>query len=92
MLEETGWQIKDIILLKVNDNPSRPKEDRQNVAFVYFATAVEKTGEPDWESDDQQWFSWDKLPAAQDTAFDHAADIALYREYQRTGSMPPIVD
>lgn len=89
--EETGWQIKELTLLRIKDDPNRPKEDRQNVAFVYFCTATEKTGEPDWESDDQQWFAWDKIPDDEAMAFDHAEEIALYRQYQRGGMAIPIV-
>ena len=47
VMEETGWTVKDMTLLRINDSPSRPHEDRQNVAFVFFCTAVEKSGEAD---------------------------------------------
>jgi 8-oxo-dGTP diphosphatase len=81
ILEETGWQVKNLQLLTIKDNPNRPKEDRQNISFVYFCEAVEKIGEADWESDDQQWFSFDELPARENIAFDHADSIDLYQNY-----------
>ena len=56
-------------LLTIIDKPDRPKEDLQNVAFVYFCTATEKTGKPDWESDEQRWFGWDALPPTEEIAF-----------------------
>jgi 8-oxo-dGTP diphosphatase len=90
VMEETGWQIKNLILLTINDQPDRPGEDRQNIALVYFGEATEKTGEADWESDDQQWFDWDKLPPDENIAFDHAANIKLYRKYLRENFTLPI--
>lgn len=81
VMEETGWQVKDITLFRIKDNPNRPGEDRQNVAFVYLATATEKTGEADWESDEQKWFGFDELPPEDQIAFDHAENIKLYQEY-----------
>src|SRR5476651_1613578 len=80
-LEETGWKVKDLTLLRVNDSPNRPHEDRQNVAFVYFGTATEKVGEPDWESDEQKWFDWSELPPDTEIAFDHFENIKLYQKY-----------
>jgi 8-oxo-dGTP diphosphatase len=91
VLEETGWQIADLVLLRINDNPNRPKEDRQNVCFVYFGTATEKTGEADWESDERKWFSWDELPNDTDMAFDHAENIKLYRNYVQDKRPLPLI-
>ncbi len=79
--EETGWKVKDMTLLTIVDRPERPQEDRQNISFVYFCTATEKTGEPDWESDDQQWFPLDELPPAEQLAFDHGSHIKVYQKY-----------
>src|SRR5258708_9556765 len=47
--EETGYTVKDITLLCIRHNPDRPHEDRENISFVFFCTAVEKKGESDWE-------------------------------------------
>src|SRR3989344_968422 len=41
-LEETGYQTKVIGLFRINDNPNRPKEDRQNVDFVYLFEVTRK--------------------------------------------------
>lgn len=83
VLEETGWQIKDLTLLEIIDDPNRPGEDRQNIVFVYFGTATEETGKPDQESDERRWFDWNELPADKDLAFDHADSIKLYLQYQQ---------
>lgn len=80
-MEESGWAIQNLRLLRVNDNPDRPHEDRQNVDFIYVADAVEKTGEKDWESDEVVWYPLDALPPENEIAFDHMDSIALYRKY-----------
>ena len=80
-MEESGYEITDLTLLTIRDNPDRPKEDRQNIAFVFLATAGEKTGKSDWEVDDQQWFDLDTVPPEAEIAFDHYKNIELLREY-----------
>ncbi len=37
--EETGYEGKIICLFHINDNPTRPKEDRQNVDFIYMSSS-----------------------------------------------------
>jgi len=76
--EETGWKIKNIKLLRIIDWPDRPKDDRQNISFVYFADAFKKTGSPDNESSEQKWFDLDRLPPQETFAFDHFQDIEFY--------------
>jgi len=71
ILEETGYEVSDLKLLRIIDNPDRPAEDRQNIAFVYTCRAGKKVGEADWESDEQKWFSLDSLPPKEEVAFDH---------------------
>ena len=34
--EETGWEGKVISLFKINTNPNRPHEDRQNVVLYFI--------------------------------------------------------
>lgn len=88
--EETGWKVKDIEFLGIVDNPNRRHEDRQNISFVCTCTATEKTGEPDWESDDQKWFPLDKLPDDEQIAFDHKRSIELYKSFKK-GEVKPLV-
>ena len=83
IMEETGWKVKNIELLRIVDSPNRPKEDRQNIAFFYTAEAVEKTGEPDWESDDVKWFDLSYLPTETEMAFDHLENIRFYLEQSK---------
>jgi 8-oxo-dGTP diphosphatase len=91
VMEETGWELTDLVLLRINDNPNRPGEDRQNVCFVYFCTATEKTGKADWESDEQKWFNWNELPSEENIAFDHAESISLYRKYLKDKEPLPFI-
>lgn len=83
VLEETGYQISDVTLLSINARPDRQRDERQNVAFVYFCKALTKTGEPDNESTEQRWFPLSQLPADSEIAFDHLSFINLYKAYQR---------
>ncbi len=76
--EETGLKVKNITHLRVKDSPDRPKEDRQNIAFVYYCEAVEKVGQKDWESDEVKWFDLNDLPPKEEIAFDHYDDVKLY--------------
>lgn len=78
VMEETGYTIGGLTLLQILDNPDRPHEDRQNIAFVYYGQAGEKTGQPDDESSEQKWFPLDLLPAREEMAFDHYEDILEY--------------
>ncbi|MBI2589346.1 NUDIX hydrolase [Candidatus Saccharibacteria bacterium] len=91
VMEETGWKIKDLTLLRINDRPNRPMEDRQNIEFVHFATAIEKIGKADAESSEQKWFDLDKLPPAEEIAFDHADNIELYKKYLKTPFGLPVI-
>jgi 8-oxo-dGTP diphosphatase len=81
--EETGWGVKDLVLLKVDSRPNRPGEDRQNVAFIITGTATEQTSHPDDESDDVRWYALDALPPAPEMAFDHGAALELYLQHRQ---------
>ena len=78
--EETGYEIQIIKLLRVVDNPDRPKEDRQNVSFVYIAKPLKKDGDSDNEVSEAKWFDLDKLPPVEEIAFDHYDNISIYLE------------
>ncbi|MCM5554614.1 NUDIX domain-containing protein [Pleomorphomonas sp. NRK KF1] len=83
ILEETGYRVRDLTLLRIIDRPDRPGEDRQNISFVHFCNAVEKVGAADDESDEQRWFSLAALPSASEFAFDHFESLELFRAYRR---------
>ena len=92
ILEETGYGVKDITLLRVIDLPDRPGEDRQNITFVSFCTAGEKIGSADDESETQEWFDLSSMPPKEEFAFDHYGDIELYKAYLTKQITLPIIN
>lgn len=88
--EETGWDIDNLQLLGINDNPARP-DPRQTVDFIYVAEAIAQTGETDWETEETAWFPLTSLPEAGEIAFDHLDSINLYINYLREPFILPIV-
>jgi 8-oxo-dGTP diphosphatase len=80
-MEESGWVIDNLRLLRLNDSPNRPHEDRQNIDFIYVADAIGEKGKPSWESAELKWFPLDDIPADEHIAFDHADSIGLYKKY-----------
>ena len=88
--EETGWEVNNLRLLRIVDNPDRPHEDRQNIDFLYIADAVKKVGDKDWESDDVQWFELDELPPGDQMAFDHLDSIELYKKFLKSAFPLPV--
>ncbi len=91
VFEESGWNIRNLRLLRINDDPNRPNEDRQNVDFTFIAEAVEQSGKKDWENDEIQWFRLDALPPDAQIAFDHAENIALYRRWLDEHFSVPVI-
>lgn len=89
--EETGWDSEVITLFRINTNPDRPHEDRQNVSIEFLVKAIKKTGEKDAESSKVEWIPIDKLNPLKDFAFDHGESIGLYFTYRKTPFPLPIV-
>lgn len=89
--EETGYKAKIISLFRVNDNPFRPQEDRQNVDFAYIVEAGERVGKKDWESTEIKWFNMNNLPAENEFAFDHYETITLFLKYLKNPHPLPII-
>lgn len=88
--EETGYVIKVNSLFCINDNPNRPKEDRQNVELIYSAEAQNEEGKHDDEVERIQWFSLSELPQANDWAFDHFVVVQKFIEHTKNPSTLPI--
>ena len=81
MLEETGYDVESLSLFRIIDNPNRPQEDRQNIAFVYIAKV--KGGEKTLNNEVSEisWFNVNQLPSKDQFAFDHYETIQLYLKY-----------
>jgi ADP-ribose pyrophosphatase YjhB (NUDIX family) len=85
LFEETGWTGRVIGLLRVNSNPDRPREDRQNVAFDFVVAPITQTGRPDAESTAVAWIPIDRLPPLDTLAFDHGDTV---QDYLRVRGLP----
>src|SRR3989339_175624 len=91
VMEESGWEINNLKLFKINDNPNRPHEDRQNVDIIFIANAVKQTKTSDEEVSKLQWFDLDKLPPKEEIAFDHGENLELYKKYLKEKFILPIL-
>lgn len=91
ILEETGYQAKVISLFRIIDHPDRPKEDRQNISFVYLIKPIKKTGDSDHEIKKTKWFDLDNLPKPKEIAFDHYDNIKLYLKYCQKSHLLPLI-
>lgn len=91
VMEESGWEIDNLELFRINDNPNRPKEDRQNVDFVFIAQATKQVAVHDEEVQQLKWFDLDDLPPMDQIAFDHGQDLELYVKYLRDNRSLPIL-
>lgn len=89
--EEAGHTGKIVALFHVNDNPGRPKEDRQNVDFIYLVEAGEGLFEENEETIEIKWFDKKSLPSEEDFAFDHRAVLLKYFEFREKPFALPLV-
>ena len=89
-LEETGYQTKIISLFRIIDRPDRPKEDNQNISFVYLLNPTKKVGDPDHEIQQVKWFDLDNLPKPEEIAFDHHDTIKLCQQHLKKPFPLPI--
>lgn len=88
VMEESGWEIDNLKFFRINDNPRRPHEDRQNVDMIFIADAVKQTGKSDEEVSRLQWFDLDKIP---EMAFDHKDSVELYKKYLKEKFILPLL-
>ena len=91
VMEESGWEVDNVQLFRLNDFPGRPMEDRQNVDMIFIARAVKQTGLHDHEIKEIKWFSLDALPPADQIAFDHGEDLDLYKKHLKNPQKLPIL-
>lgn len=82
--EETGYDGRHGQLFAICDQPNRPREDRQNVTFIYVFEVGDRTGQADAEITTVEWFDLNALPTDDQIAFDHARHIKLFLSYQQT--------
>ena len=90
--EETGWEGEVLKLFRVNTNPERPHEDRQNVALDFIVKPIRLVGGRDKENSKVEWIPIEKLLPLKDFAFDHGESIRHYLKYRITPFPLPIID
>lgn len=81
--EETGITGRVSFLFRINDNPNRPKEDRQNVDVVFVVEPSGGNIKLNSEVTDIQWFSRENLPSEEEFAFDHRENIMEYLRFKK---------
>lgn len=91
LLEETGIKGKIKFIFRINDSPKRPKEDRQNVDFLYIVEPLSEKVVLSKETQEVKWFELDNLPKEEEFAFDHRDSIVRYFEYLRQPYALPII-
>lgn len=91
LFEETGLRAKDLKLFRVNDNPNRPKEDRQNVDVIYVTERANGEIKTDKEVSTAEWIDENNLPTDDEFAFDHRDSIVRYFEFRKNPFTLPIV-
>lgn len=79
--EETGWQIKNLKLFRINDSPNRKMEDKQNVDMIFIADAIKQLHQTNEEVTQLKWFKITDLPPTAKLAFDHSDTIELYKRF-----------
>lgn len=89
--EETGYEIGNLKLFHINDSPNRRNEDRQNVAFNFFATAKSQSSVESEEVIETKWFDLDGLPPKEEIAFDQHDELMLYKKYIKEKFPLPVV-
>lgn len=89
--EETGYTGEILSLFQINDNPQRPKEDRQTVDFVYIVRITGGQAQINSEVSEINWFDKESLPKDEEFAFDHRAAIMKYFDYKENPFELPLV-
>jgi ADP-ribose pyrophosphatase YjhB (NUDIX family) len=89
--EETGYDGKIKFLFQINDSPKRPKEDRQNVDFIFIARIISGSKKLNKEVSEIKWFVKEDLPKEEDFAFDHRTIILRYFKYLEKPFPLPII-
>ena len=90
LLEETGWMGEIISFFRINSNPNRIGEDRQNVAMEFIIKPLKQIQAPDNESSEVKWVAIDELTSL-NFAFDHGETVKLYLQYRQKPFSLPLI-
>lgn len=89
--EETGLKVQKLLLFKINTSPHRPKEDRQNVDFIFIANVQDGALTKNSEVSEFIWIDECTLPPEDDFAFDHRNSILDYFKHLKEPVQTPII-
>lgn len=89
--EESGLIGEELLLFHINDNPKRPKEDRQNVDFIFVIKKFSGEFVENEEVTAIEWFDKDSLPTDEAFAFDHRDSILRYFDYEKKRFPLPVI-
>lgn len=92
VIEETGLEVKDVQLFRINDNPNRPHEDRQNVDITFIADLKGGKQQLNPEVTEFKWVNKSSLPSKEEFAFDHDETLELYFKYRENPFSLPITN
>lgn len=92
-MEEVGWEIENLKLFFLNDNPNRKMEDNQNIDVIFVADAVKQIPEfnASEEVSELKWFDLKNLPNNSQIAFDHSDSLVRYLEATSKKIVLPIL-
>ncbi len=91
-MEESGWQIDNIWLIRIVDNPKKRHDgERQNISFVFVAKAVSQQSVNSEEVTELKWFNLDKLPPEEKIAFDHYGLLMFYKKLIKENFPVPVL-
>ncbi len=90
--EELGLEIDNLNLLHIVDKPDRPKEDRQNVNFVFVADFIGGDIIKSEEVLETKWFDLDSLPPKDEIAFDFYDELEFYKKYLKKKFKLPAIN
>lgn len=89
--EESGWEGEVIFWFRINTNPNRPHEDRQNIAIDFVIKPLREVGTMDKETTGVWWIQIENLPPLDSFAFDHGESIEFYLRYRKSPFPIPIM-
>jgi len=93
VMEEVGWEIENLKLFFLNDNPNREMEDNQNIDVIFVANAVKQI--PEFRTNEEvlelKWFDSKNLPDNSQIAFDHSDSLVRYVEATSKKILLPIL-
>jgi 8-oxo-dGTP diphosphatase len=90
--EETGHECSNLRLFDIDSRPERPGNERQNVTAVFLVDVGDQVSEPDHESTEMAWFTFDEISNRDDVAFGHDQYTDAVARYMNERFTLPLLD